>query len=182
MGTGGEHMGVMVEVWPISADERGLWLLSPEAWQAGRVPADDEPHSEVVGLLYDHGVQDTAAFVHSTSWRVDGPHVVLTYVAVVDRGDAPDVRDRWAAAQPISARVLDAVGNSAAGPALDPPTPRYLDVLMHAVRHLRFLLDHDAEAAAVLERLGWTRHLNALTPALAGMYQDGATNGMPTVR
>jgi len=51
-----------------------------------------------------------------------------------------------------------------------PPVVRHVDVLLHALRHLRFLLDHDAAARAVLNEY-WRRHLVAFAPALAGMYE-----------
>ena len=75
-----EPMTVHVEVWPIAADEIGLWLVSgDDCWRAGPVMADDEPHSEVEYAVSEHMLLDDVALLHSTSWRVDGPRVVLTY-------------------------------------------------------------------------------------------------------
>lgn len=49
--------------------------------------------------------------------------------------------------------------------------PRYIDVLLHGLRHLRFLLDSDATNAAALAE-PWPQHLAPLTPALATMYDQ----------
>ena len=50
-----EPMTVHVEVWPIAADEIGLWLVSgDDCWRAGPVMADDEPHSEVEYAISQH--------------------------------------------------------------------------------------------------------------------------------
>lgn len=166
-----EHMGVIVEVWPMTADETGIWLLSgTDAWRSDRVPADDEPHSELDHVLYQHGARRKTIYQHSTSWRVDGPHVVLTYIAVVDVGDQP-ARVAWREAEPIGPMLAAHVGPAAAGPALEPPTPRHIDVVFHALRHLRWLLGDDAVAADSLTD-HWVRHLRRFDPALAVMYSD----------
>ncbi len=49
------------------------------------------------------------------------------------------------------------------------PIPRYIDVLIHAIRHLRFLLDTDSDVA---DALGpeWARHLRQFEPVLSGLY------------
>jgi hypothetical protein len=45
--------------------------------------------------------------------------------------------------------------------AAELPTPRYIDVLMRGIRHLRFLLDTDSESAAAFDE-HWQRYLRAL--------------------
>ena len=165
----GEPMSVRVEVWPVAADEIGLWLLSGEdAWRSGPVMADDEPHSEVEYTLSKHAAKDHTVLLHSTSWRVDGPHVVLTYMAVIDCPGL--VRDDWPSALPISLDLADAVGKPLPYAPTEPPTPRYVDVLLHGLRHLRFLIETDTDNGAALGR-HWDRHLAALSPALATMYE-----------
>ncbi len=167
-----EHMGVIVEVWPVAADQAGIWLLSgQDALRSDRIPSDSEPHWEVETLLGYEG-QDKAALLHSTSWRIDGPHIVLTYMAVVAAADL--VRADWPGAMPISDELLPTVGNPAPHGAAEVPAPRYVDVLMHGLRHLRFLLDTDAGAREVLTGR-WTQHLAAMEPALAGMYLSQET-------
>lgn len=163
-----EPMSVHVEVWPVAADEVGLWLLSGEdAWRSGPVMADDEPHSEVEYALYQHQAADDVALLHSTSWRVDGPRLVLTYMAVIAVPGL--VRDAWPTALPISLDLANAVGKPLPYTPTEPPTPRYIDVLFHGLRHLRFLLDTDIGNSEALDDY-WRRHLAKLNPALATMY------------
>lgn len=163
-----EHMGVAPEIWPVAADEHGPWLLSGgDAWRGDRIPADSEPHFEVEGVLWRHGVTEPA-LLHSTSWRPVGPRVVLTYMAVVDVAGL--VRAEWPSALPISADLLDEVGNPwPHGPA-EVAVPRDVDVLYHGLRHLRFLADWDSSAREALTGW-WKQHLAQLSPALAGMYE-----------
>lgn len=176
------RMSVQAEVWPIAADSAGLWLLSgSDAWRSGPIPQDGDVHFEVENLLTDNALLDSALIIHSTSWRPDGPFVTLTYVAVVANEAAP-VLDRWPAAKPISLQLADMVGPPGTNAATDPPIPRYVDVLLHAIRHLCFLRDEDATVAQNLDST-WRRHLEALRPALAGMYSqlhsEPAENGAP---
>jgi hypothetical protein len=164
-----EPMQVRVEVWPVAADETGIWLLSgDDAWRpATTVAADSEPHFEVELALSDHGALTDTAVLHSTSWRVDGPAVTLTYVALVDTPDA--VRLAWPSARPISMDAVHSVGPAPAHDPAGPPSPRYIDVLKHAIRHLAFLRDTDPTTSAAFPP-HWADHLATIRPALAGMY------------
>ena len=75
----GEPMAAWVEVWPLAADETGIWLLSGgDAWRTGPVPADSDPLFEVKLLVGQHHPEMQLDLIHSTSWRVDGPSVILT--------------------------------------------------------------------------------------------------------
>jgi hypothetical protein len=168
-----EPMTVWVEVWPLAADATGIWLLSgDDAWRDTMpVMADSEPHFEVEGLLSVHGARDSTVLMHSTSWRPDGPHIVLTYVAIVQAGGLDAVvRERWADALPVSLDLAQAVGRPSTHAPDAAPVPRYVDVLLHAVRHLAFLRDTDATNRAALDA-NWLRHLESWQPALAGMYE-----------
>ena len=80
-----EPMTVRPEIWPVAADTAGIWLVSgDDAWRpALPVAADSEPHADVELELSRHGALEDAALLHSTSWRVDGPSIVLTYVTVI---------------------------------------------------------------------------------------------------
>jgi hypothetical protein len=163
-------MTVHIEVWPITADEIGLWLVSgDDCWRAGPVMADDEPHSEVKYAITRHMLLDDVTLLHSTSWRVDGPHVVLTYMALVRTADL--VRETWPSAMPINLDLAKAVGKPLGYKPSEAPTPRHIDVLMHGLRHLRFLMSTDSANAAAIDPQT-QQHLAKLDPALAIMYND----------
>lgn len=166
-----EPMNVKVEVWPVAADESGLWLVSgDEPWASSPVLSDGDVHYEVEFLLRGHGIhaEDVTA-LHSTSWRPDGPSIVLTYMAAVAPGGL--ARDRWPNAAPITVTLADAVGKPPTHAADEAPIPRMIDVLLHGLRHLAYLADHDTPAAEAMGEL-WRRHLDPLRPALAGMYSE----------
>lgn len=167
------EMQARVEVWPVAADQQGLWLISGRGpWVAGLpVMADDDPHSDVEYTLTSNGIAlADAPLIHSTSWRVAGQGLLLTYLAVVRRPGY--VRENWPAAEPISPRLPGAVGRPLPHDAAEPPVEiREVDVLLHALRHARFLWEWDATAAAVFDT-DWVRHLSVLKPALAGMYSE----------
>jgi hypothetical protein len=163
-----ELMGVRAEIWPLAADEIGIWLLSgDDAWRTAPISSDSEPHAEVELHLLSNGAHAGLRFLHSTSWRVDGPHVILSYVTIIAVDDL--IRAVWPNAAPITQQLINTVGKPGPGPTTEVPTPRYIDVLLHGLRHVRFLLDTDSAAKDALDS-HWKRHLEALTPALAGMY------------
>ena len=168
-----EPMNVTVEVWPVAADEAGIWLVSGgDAWRYGPVPADGDVHFEVETLLRGHGVDlADVTVIHSTSWRPTGPTVVLTYMAVVRTGGY--ALERWPDSAPVTATLPAAVGKAPPHGAAEVPVPRVVDVLLHGLRHLKFLAgpDGDAETAAALDG-NWLRHLAPLRPALATMFSE----------
>jgi hypothetical protein len=161
-------MAIIPEVWPVAADRVGLWLISgDDAWRTDAVASDSEPHFELELEMLGRGVRDKVTMMHSTSWRIDGPRMIVTYMAVVQ---APDlVRGLWPGARPITLAMLDAVGKPPAHAPDEPPAPRYIDVLAHGLRHLRFLMDTDAANSAAMGEM-MRRHLEPLRPALAGLY------------
>jgi hypothetical protein len=166
-----EPMTSRVEVWPVAADAAGIWLLSgDDAWRPNLpVPADSEPHAEVELTLAQHGATEGVALIHSTSWRVDGPSVILTYVAVIrPRGL---VLDEWPRALPVSAELADAVGRPLTHGPTEVPIPRFIDVLIHSLRHLAYLRDTDATSREAIADEHWRPALAALRPTLAGMYE-----------
>ncbi|GAA3168021.1 hypothetical protein GCM10010486_38440 [Nonomuraea roseoviolacea subsp. carminata] len=163
-----EPTEVIVEVWPVSADDVGLWLISgSDAWRSEAIHQDSDPHTSVERILEANGALDGVKLLHSTSWRADETAVVLTYVAVI--GCGAFVRDKWLDAAPISPAIPDAVGKPNEVLATEAPIPRYIDVLMHGMRHLQFLLQTDSSARSALCGK-WPEHLAAFRPALAGMY------------
>jgi hypothetical protein len=166
-----EPMTVHAEVWPIAADDQGLWLVSGEdAWRPGLpVMGDDEIHAVVEGILTEHDALDDVVLLHSTSWRPDTWGLMLTYVAIVQCPGS--VRASWPDAKPISPLLVHATGRPPTHGATEAPLPRWSDVLLHSLRHLAFLLENDATAAAVMDE-HWRRHLSVLEPALAGLYSE----------
>jgi hypothetical protein len=83
-----------------------------------------------------------ARVLHSTSWRHDGEHVVLTYLAVVD---PPSEANENLAPEPVGRTQL------ARGAATAAPAAIQVDqVVEHALRHLSWLLRDDPVVAAAL--------------------------------
>lgn len=165
------HLKVTTEVWALAADSLGIWLISDsDAWRSGPIDAESEPHIEVERLIRENDAEragSTLAAIHSTSWRRDSDSIVLTYVAAFATLDY--ARSIWPAAKPVTVPLTAAVGRPPVHPPTDAPTPRYIDVLIHAIRHLRLLLDYDAGIRDSLDD-AWRGHLAPLEPALAGMY------------
>ena len=168
-----EKMGITVEVWPVAADEAGIWLVSDgDALRWGPVMADGDVHYEVETLLRGFGIAlDEVPVIHSTSWRPDGPAIVLTYMAIVRASGY--VLETWPHAAPVTSALPKAVGKAPAHGAAEVPVPRVVDVLLHGLRHLKFLAgpDGDAETAAALDG-NWLQHLAPLRPALATMFSE----------
>lgn len=112
---------------------------------AGPLVAGEDPDSAARRIAGVEQPTDRprAPFVHSTSWRYTAEgHVVLSYVVVPD----PDP------AQP--AAPLGEV-ETARGASPDRPSPARVtteQVAEHALRHLAFLLHHDAQAHEALAR------------------------------
>lgn len=158
-----------VELWPVAADQDTMWLLSGnDAWRTGVIRRDTEVHRAVEDLLRDKFTLDATRLLHSPSWRQEGDTVILTYIAVIE--SAPPIDGEWVYAQRITPELIDSAGKPLLHGPAEPPTPRYIDVLTHAVRHLRFLLETDAQARSGLDEK-WRAHLHAIEPALSGMYQ-----------
>jgi hypothetical protein len=166
-----ENMPVIVEGWVVAADRAGLWLVSgDDAWRTAPVPSDSGPHFELeleLGLHYIH--DDQVLLMHSTSWRADEACLIVTYMVVVEPGDL--VRAIWPDARPITVQAADEVGKPRTHAPDEPPEPSDWHVLMHGLRHLKYLLEHDATNAAALGGL-WREHLEPFEPALAGMYSE----------
>lgn len=183
-----EHMGVMIEAWPVAADQTSIWLLSGrDAWRPGqRLPADTTVHAEVELLLAGNGVDPAAVrgmrdishlvALHSTSWRQIPGNVQMTYMAVIELDGL--VREHWPEAMPVTELLPQAVGKPFVHGAVEVPQPRRVDVLLHALRDLAWGLEHlkflDAEDATVTAALSdhWRRALAPFRPALSNMYRQ----------
>lgn len=164
-----QPMTVRAEVWALAADASGIYLIcgSGDAWRSRPITADTDPHWAVQRILRKHGALGSAKVIHSTSWRAEGESVMLTYVAAVE---CPSILEHWPAAQLVSLLLAEgAAGRPIPHAADKPPTPRYLDVMLHALRHLAFLRLYDPAASDALSA-HWHEHLRRFEPALAGMY------------
>lgn len=161
-------MSVREEVWALGASDDGIYLLNGhgDAWRTRPIPANVDPFWPVNRILRTHGALGSALITHSTSWRAEGESIMLTFASVID---CPDIAGHWPAARPVTPLLLEVVGPPIAHAATEPPTPRYIDVLFHALRHLRFLRDESAEESAKFSP-AWKHHLDIFRPALAGMY------------
>jgi hypothetical protein len=164
---GRELMTVSAELWALSANADGIWLVSPKyGWRSGPIYADDDPYHVVTRTLNEYGALEAAKIIHSTSWRAEDGSLLLTYVAALD---CSNVHRHWAHAELVSHALPEAVGPPIGHAANEPPIPDYAHVLLHAMRHLRFLEDHDATVSAAFSP-AWRQHLQEFEPALAGMY------------
>lgn len=167
-----EPMTVRVEVWPVAVDRAGLWLLDQDAWRSTLpVPADSNPFHECKLLMATHGLgEDDLIELHGTSDRTEGSTLITTHYATV-KCEGP-VLEHWEDAQPIHLELAVAVGPAPEhGPTQLPVKIRYIDTLLHALRHLRHQMDADARCHALYEPYPlWRQHLAVLAPALAQMY------------
>lgn len=169
-------MSIYVEVFPIMADAAGVWLLDEDAWRSATpVPADSDAHAEVILLLAQHGLHEGDGHlmeIHSTSWRQDGPRMWLTWYAAVDCPGP--VIEHWPNAQPIDVNLAQHLGRAPEHGPLEQPAPRDWDVLLHALRHIKYRMITDQMAARMYgQGAHWRRALDRLEPAMAEMY------GMP---
>src|SRR6185437_9672417 len=176
---------VGIEVWPVAADSEAIWLAGRDAWRDGPLKAATTVHFAVQQMLYWHGIDpdDLALFVqvpegtpqagviHSTSWRDAGPSVVLTYMAVVRVKGY--VLETWPDAAPVTPALPAKIGKPPPHRAAQMPEVRVSDVLLHGLRHLKFQIGPwgNPNIAAGLDR-NFRRHLRALKPALAEMYDE----------
>jgi hypothetical protein len=92
--------------------------------------------------------------VHSTSWRVVGQWILLTFLVAVE----PPARIPDACEAELVTRVELARGQ-AIGPA---PKVHLSQVVEHGLRHLAWLVREDEAINQALA--GWTRTLSVYTP------------------
>ena len=133
--------GGIVRLRPVHA--ASLQLGWPPGTTAGAV---------LTAALARYGLE--ARVLHSTSWRHDGEHVVLTYLAVVDppEGTNPNLTPEAAG------RTQLARGAATAAPA----SIQVDQVVEHALRHLSWLLRDDPAVAAALP--DWSPLLDEYLP------------------
>lgn len=121
----------------------GPWLLE--------VGADEDP-LEVVSAAVDQ-VLGEPRVVHSTSWRRSRGGVVLSFLAIVGRGQVGEMAS-------IPVARADLARNTATSA---PATIATAQVIEHGLRHLAWLVQDDP---VVRERLtgAWTRALQEYVP------------------
>lgn len=184
MGEPGEDLPLKyeaVEVFLVGADETGIWALQPDA----PYPWSSPPVRQLPGVLsaehvaaqlelIQHGVDLAAVPVlHSTSWRSEPSCSVYHYLAVVDCPGT--VREHWPEAKPVSPNIARVAGQPKThGAAAPPEEVRYIDILRHAIRHLRALTDpaYDEYDATITRDLPavWFPRLEGIRPATARMF------------
>lgn len=166
-----EHLMVVVaEVWPIAADEAGIWLLTGAdgALQSGPVTAALGVHRTVEQLLAEFGVREDITMLHGTSSRDEVTREVQTHIAVIQCDGL--VLDQWPGARPVTVAGAEHVGRPLPHSPAGPPTPRAWDVLLHAIRHVAHQrLTNDDDAAQLQGH--WATHLPAWDSTLAVMYR-----------
>jgi hypothetical protein len=113
---------------------------------------DQQPGEMALAAVRRYDLQPL--LVHSTSWRQDEGHVVLTYVVAVS---PPDVVNENLSDEPVRRADL------ARGDALGPPTRiEVAAVLEHAFRHLAWLVKDDEAVHDALP--DWVAFLAAYEP------------------
>ena len=123
------------------------------------------PDEIVIRLLRDAGIDTSnhAAWSHSTSWRFEDEHTILTYIV-------------WAAIRLLDGLPTRCLAVPTAAPSASGPlTPRPCriseeDVLVHGLRHLHFLVCHNEEPLAVdaMTDVQAMAFIQRLSPAMAG--------------
>lgn len=115
-------------------------------------PLDQQPGEIVAHAARRYDL--VPLLVHSTSWRLEGGRVVLTYVVAAER---PRELNENLADEPVSR--TDLARGDAMGP---PPEIGVSQVLEHAFRHLSWLVkDDDAVRAALPD---WVAFLGTYEP------------------
>jgi hypothetical protein len=108
-------------------------LTGPDGPRAWTIELDDVEHPVEAVERIVRGIVGPPLLVHSTSWRRDGPAVVLTFLAVIGPGQgtglASEPIGRAELARSEATRAPDAIGTS--------------QVLEHALRHLAWLVEDD---------------------------------------
>jgi hypothetical protein len=112
------------------------------------------------GLVNGH----SARYAHSTSWRYEDGRTLLTYLVWVDPGILQGLQTS------LLSLVPSDIPRSSGPLAPRPNVLRKKDVLMHALRHLRYLIVErkDAWVAETVGGRATCDLLYRLEPALAG--------------
>jgi CRP/FNR family transcriptional regulator, cyclic AMP receptor protein len=145
----------LVEILPVTLREGGIWWIRPTGASSWQVGSDVTlyPGELVTQELGRFGLAPRA--VHSTSWRYEQDHLVLTYAALL-----PDdtTAGEGLVAAPVEREEL------ARGSATGPPDEIHVaQVVEHALRHLSWLSRDDPVLMKLLEG-AWARALESYEP------------------
>jgi hypothetical protein len=124
---------------------------------SGLLPAAALPQ-DVAGRPSDDARTHDGVWVHSTSWRVDGRAVVLTFLAF---GAEATRTAGWTVLDPIDP----------AHPPEGMSVPTHVSVLHHGVRHLAFLAARNPALRRLVVQVGLGRVLLAEL-SLAGLLPE----------
>jgi hypothetical protein len=170
---GDELMTATAEVWLVGVNKDGPWnLTGHDALRIGPVTSSVGIAGAVEALMARAGAgPDDVAIWHGTSCRDELGAAVQTHIALVN---CPDILEHWPLAKPIPMELFPEFGQPPAhGPTEVPDNP-YIWVLMHAWRHLAFLLEYDSDQAATIEAVPYAAALlRGLAPKLFKMYKRG---------
>jgi hypothetical protein len=135
-------------------DSDGIRHLVPRGDETVRARWDPDldPNEVIVDAVADLGLRPF--MVHSTSWRVVGQWILLTFLVAVE----PPARIPDACEAELVTRVELARGQ-AIGPA---PKVHLSQVVEHGLRHLAWLVREDEAINQALA--GWSRALSVYTP------------------
>jgi hypothetical protein len=181
-------MTIRNELLVFAADpETGIYLVNgPDGALLGDViESDQDMHWEMEKLIARvagkrsravvlHSTSTTAPHVEWTSWHPWLQSQVNTYIAIVA---APGyVLDSWPGAAPVDMAVARAWGAPRPHGAAEVPVPRSLDVIFHALGHIRWLMDNNGPVIADMLGAGiyetWQGWIADFRPFLAKMYRE----------
>jgi len=149
-GVEGPVRGEIFLVW-LNGDR--LELAGPEGPVPWIVQLDDVEHPVAAVERIVNGLVGEPLLVHSTSWRREGPAVLLSFVAVIDPGQAQGM-----ATEPIHRAELARSEATSAPAAI-----AHAQVLEHGLRHLAWLSQDDEVVAGRLS-LSWRKALADYVP------------------
>jgi hypothetical protein len=138
----------------LSRHDEGIRHLFAHGRETIEAPwdADLDPTEAIVDAVASLGL--APVMVHSTSWRVVGRRILLTFLVVID---APEFLPDGIVSESVARTDL------ARGHATGPPTDVHISqVVEHGLRHLAWLLVEDEALAAALPR--WRDALVAYAP------------------
>lgn len=146
---------VLVELWRVHVDDGRLVVDRGGLRSCAGPVGDAETVDGVVRAEVAAGPDDgTPVELHSTSWRESGPGVLLTYIGLFRK---PDRDGDWVL---LSDHLESGLSEEHKG------------VLLHALRHVAFLVREDDEARERIVTACGTGFLEGVLPGLAGQYRE----------